>query len=78
MGLTISATMTNRIVDSNSRHMVDTMKIVHTIGISDVTLATKHIEDWRMNAKQLVFAWHWHVRHGERGIDEESAVAYHQ
>ena len=70
--------MSNRIVDSNSRHMVDAMEIVHAIGISDVTLATKHIEDWRMNAKQLVLAWHRHIGHGNGRIDEETTVANHQ
>ena len=70
--------MSNRIVDSNSRHMVDAMEVVHAIGISDVTLATKHIEDRRMNAKQLVLAWHRHIGHGNGRIDEEATVANHQ
>ena len=70
--------MPNRIVDSNSRHMVDAMEVVHAIGISDVTLATKHIEDRRMNAKQLVLARHRHIGHGNGRIDEEATVANHQ
>ena len=78
MRLTIGSTMSNRIVDSNSRHVVDAMEVVHAIGISNVTLATKHIEYWRMNAKQLVLAWHRHIGHGNGRIDEEAAVANHQ
>jgi len=78
MRLTIGASMTDRIVDSYDWHVVDTMEIVHAIGIGNVTLATEQIEHRCVNAKQLILARHRHIGHGNRWIDEEPAVAYHQ
>ena len=68
------------IVHGNSRHMTDTVEVVHTVLVSDVFLTTKNIDNWGMNFFQFFLGRHGHTANGPTCILhlEKAAVANHQ
>src|SRR5690554_1002291 len=66
--------MTNIHVPDKDGYMVDPLKVVHSILVSDITFPTQKVECRRMNFHQLLLGHSGHTGHALPHLVEQSAI----
>ena len=85
MRLVIGTAMTYGQVHCDGRHMLNTLEVVHTVGIGDIALTTKDVDNRTVDLSQLLLGNAGHTRHTTGigatlvalGLLKQSAVADH-